>query len=195
MPDESLDAFLRRGTNYNGREPEDYDETHINGRYVGSSARQDANTGYTTLSSSGVNVNGNAAQNGNAEPVRSYHADNIERELNNRPNFVGCEPPQANGDRVEPPLKQDNFISPRTYQNILLYSPRTASDVAALIDFLRRREPAIINLDPICDLPDAQRVLDYTSGAVYALGGSIEEIGSNRFLVVPDGVEISKSDK
>ena len=49
MPDESLDAFLRRGTNYNGFEPEDYDATHVNGRYVGSGARQDSNTGYTTL--------------------------------------------------------------------------------------------------------------------------------------------------
>ena len=187
MPDESLDAFLRRGTNYNGFEPEDYDETHVNGRYVGSGARQD--TVYTTLSSVAQE------QNRNAEPVRGYHVDNIERELNNRPNFVGCEPPKPVPDKVQPTLKQDNFISPRTYQNILLYSPRSAADVEALIDFLRRREPAIVNLDPICDSPDAQRVLDFTSGAVYALGGAIEEIGGNRFLVVPDGIEISKSDK
>lgn len=186
MPDESLDAFLRRGTNYNGFEVEDYDETHVNGRYVGGGARQD--TGYTTLSSVAP------AQSRSDAPVH-VHADNIERELNNRPNFVGCEPPKSAPDRVQPTLKPDSFISPRTYQNILLYSPKSAADVEALIDFLRRREPAIVNLDPICDSPDAQRVLDFTSGAVYALGGAIEEIGGNRFLVVPDGIEISKSDK
>ncbi len=74
----------------------------------------------------------------------------------------------------------------------MLYSPRTANDVERLIDYLRRREPAIVDLDPISESPDAQRVLDFTSGAVYALNGRIIEIKSNTFLIVPEGIDVAK---
>lgn len=91
-----------------------------------------------------------------------------------------------------PDLEQ--FVSPRMYQNIAMYAPKNGADVERLIDFLRRREPAIIDLDPIADTPDAQRILDFTSGAVYALGGSIVPMKENSFIVVPDGITIVKTE-
>jgi len=87
-----------------------------------------------------------------------------------------------------PDKSQD--VAPRNYQNVVVYDPKTPEDVQRLIDYLKRREPAIINLDDTT--PDvAQRILDFVSGAIYALSGSIHRISGNIFLLSPEGVEIT----
>lgn len=83
------------------------------------------------------------------------------------------------------------YVAPRFYQNVVVYEPRTPEDVQMLIDYLRRREPAIINLDGVNDTFTAQRILDYLSGAIYALNGSVHRIAGNIFLLSPEGVEIT----
>lgn len=93
--------------------------------------------------------------------------------------------PQSNGL-----LKDTDYIAPRQYQSVVVYAPRSPEDVQNLIDFLRRREPAIINLDN-AETADAQRILDFVSGAIYALNGSVHRIASNIFLLSPEGVEIT----
>ena len=100
----------------------------------------------------------------------------------------------GNTNQAVPLPDLNQFISPRMYQNIAMYAPQNGADVERLIDFLRRREPAIIDLDPISDTPDAQRILDFTSGAVYALGGCIVPMKGNSFIVVPDGITIVRTE-
>jgi len=81
-------------------------------------------------------------------------------------------------------------VMPRQYQNVVVYAPKTPEDVQRLIDYLRRREPAIINLDGT-EAEVAQRILDFTAGAIYALSGSIHRVATNIFLLSPEGVEIT----
>jgi cell division inhibitor SepF len=79
---------------------------------------------------------------------------------------------------------------PRSYSSVIVYQPQNTVDVQTLIDFLKRREPAIVNLDAAPE-GGAQRILDFISGAVYALSGSVHRISGNIFLLTPEGVEIS----
>lgn len=83
------------------------------------------------------------------------------------------------------------YVPPRLYQNVVVYSPATPEDVQTLIDYLKRREPAVVNLDNVGDTGIAQRILDFVSGAIYALNGSVHRISSNIFLLSPEGVEIT----
>ena len=78
----------------------------------------------------------------------------------------------------------------RDYRNVLVYEPKKCSDVQTLIDYLKRKEPAIINLDGT-DPATAQRILDFTAGAVYALSGSVLRISGNIFLLSPEGVGVT----
>ena len=78
----------------------------------------------------------------------------------------------------------------RSYSSVIVYQPRSAEDVQTLINYLKRREPAIINLDGT-DEDVAQRILDFISGAIYALCGSVHRISGNIFLLTPEGVDIS----
>ena len=78
----------------------------------------------------------------------------------------------------------------KSYNNIVVYYPQTPDDVQALIDYLKRKEPAIINLDDV--QPNvAQRILDFLSGAIYGLSGSVHRVSGNIFLLSPQGVEIT----
>jgi len=85
---------------------------------------------------------------------------------------------------------KNQAVVPKQYQNVVVYDPKSPEDVQRLIDYLKRREPAIINLDDT-DADVAQRILDFTAGAVYALNGSIHRISTNIFLLSPEGVEIT----
>ncbi|NLC16831.1 MAG: cell division protein SepF [Clostridiales bacterium] len=78
----------------------------------------------------------------------------------------------------------------RPMSSVVIHSPTTPDEVESLIDYLRRREPAIVNLDkPPVEI--AQRILDMLSGAIYALNGSMHRIQDNIFLLTPEGVEIA----
>ncbi len=72
----------------------------------------------------------------------------------------------------------------------MVYSPKNVGDVEVLIDFLRTRESAIITLEGV-QSDDAQRILDFVSGAIYALNGNIHRISGNIFLLSPEGVGVS----
>lgn len=115
----------------------------------------------------------------------------MERDFSNPPKLQHYDVPPPQEQRATPLPKIDQYIAPRMYQNMVIYSPKTSNDVERLIDYLRRREPAIIDLDPISDDPIAQRVLDFTSGAVYALGGRIIGFRENMFLIVPEGIDVA----
>ncbi|MCH5163097.1 MAG: cell division protein SepF [Clostridiales bacterium] len=185
MPNEDFDTFLWRASNYKGGQPEIYEDTHDeNDNYVGDKKKKQQNAfGYTQPSYS--------SQQAPTFPPKPDTVAKTERDLVTPPKFQYYDVP-APEKKAAPLPKVDQFISPRLYQNIVLYTPRNASDVERLIDYMRRREPAIVDLDPIAETDDAQRVLDFTSGAVYALGGRVIPIKTNMFLIVPEGIEVAK---
>lgn len=194
MMNEDYESFLRRGINYNGGEPEVYEDTHDNyGKYIGGTFTapvqpQQSVFGTPPKYSSPQQYN-YQYQNNKSNPI-----ERTEQNLNNIPQFQYYDVPPQGKPKAAPPPTATQYISPRLYQNIVLYSPRNLSDVERLIEYMRRKEPAIVDLDPIADTDDAQRVLDFTSGAVYALNGRIIDIKTNVFLIVPDGIDVAKPD-
>ena len=112
------------------------------------------------------------------------------RNLEDYPFYVDVHEAQPVIDDSMLPPDSSQKIVPREYQNVLVYEPTNYNDVQTLIDYLKRKEPAIINLDGV-DAAVAQRVLDFTSGAMYALNGSVLRISGNIFLLSPEGVGVT----
>lgn len=73
--------------------------------------------------------------------------------------------------------------------NVTIMSPKDYVDVKHLIDNLRLKQAVIVDLIKI-EAKDGQRVLDFLSGAIYALGGSQQRISQSIFLFTPGGVAI-----
>lgn len=72
----------------------------------------------------------------------------------------------------------------------VIYSPSTYEDVQLLIDHLKMREQVIVDFSDI-NQTSVYRILDFMSGAIYALNGSIQQITKNIFLFAPSGVTIT----
>lgn len=75
-------------------------------------------------------------------------------------------------------------------QKVVVSEPRVFEDVQGLAENLKSRRPVIINLEKT-DPDLAKRVVDFISGATYALNGTLQKVGSGIFLAVPSNMDIS----
>lgn len=85
----------------------------------------------------------------------------------------------------------NNVVSIHSQKNtrVVLSEPRSYDEAQEIADHLRTRRAVIVNLQRVrSDL--ALRIVDFLSGTVYALNGSISKLGPNIFLCTPDSVEI-----
>ncbi|MBP5356853.1 MAG: cell division protein SepF [Clostridia bacterium] len=76
-------------------------------------------------------------------------------------------------------------------EKVLVLKPASISEVQPLIDFLKQRKMAVVDLSDAGD--DSQRILDFAAGAVYALNGSVLRISdkNNIFLLSPEGTMLT----
>lgn len=79
-------------------------------------------------------------------------------------------------------------------KNLIIYAPKDNKDIKVLIECLRRREACIVNLGQIRPV-DADKILQFLSGAVYALKGSIKRLQGDLFLMTPEGINIMTQSK
>lgn len=73
---------------------------------------------------------------------------------------------------------------------VVVAEPKVFEEVQGIADNLKNRCPVIINLEQ-ADAELARRVVDFVSGAAYALNGSMQKVGSGIFLFVPSNMDIS----
>jgi cell division inhibitor SepF len=72
--------------------------------------------------------------------------------------------------------------------------PADFNDAQQLGDRFKNSQPVIINLQG-ADLDLARRVIDFASGLCYGLGGQMERVASQVYLLTPNDVEVSDEDR
>lgn len=72
---------------------------------------------------------------------------------------------------------------------MILFQPLSFEDSQAIVDNLRARKPVIVNMVDL-ERELAQRVIDFMSGAVYALSGTIRRVSYGIFVIVPSNITI-----
>jgi len=98
--------------------------------------------------------------------------------------------PQQQPQPAQPSFNGNYVPQPQQNGGVVIHSPSTYEDVQRLIDHLKRREQVIVNFASV-NQTSVYRILDFMSGAIYALGGSIQQITGNIFLFAPAGVTIT----
>ena len=69
--------------------------------------------------------------------------------------------------------------------------PSSFEEMKEVVWRLARKESVVLNLESLTvDL--GQRMLDFASGAVYALGGTIKKIKGEKYILAPFGVNVKK---
>jgi cell division inhibitor SepF len=73
---------------------------------------------------------------------------------------------------------------------VMVMEPRVYEDVQVIADHLKNRRAVVINLES-ADKELSRRVVDFVSGCIYALNGSLQKVGAGIYLFVPSNVDIS----
>ena len=73
-------------------------------------------------------------------------------------------------------------------------TPRSFNDAQQVADEFKRSKPVIINLQQT-DRELSKRLIDFSSGMTYALGGGMQRISKGIFLLTPENVEVSAEEK
>ena len=103
----------------------------------------------------------------------------------------------ANNFEVSKP-KQQGKITPisknrkqgQLGMEVCVIKPSTIEDEIEITDTLLNGRTVVINMEGL-SVDIAQRIIDFTSGATYAMHGNLQKISNYIFLATPNGVDIS----
>lgn len=73
-------------------------------------------------------------------------------------------------------------------------APDGFNDAQQIGDKLKANQPVILNLQSV-DRDLARRLIDFASGLAYGLGGQMERVADQVFLLTPTNVEVSAEEK
>lgn len=82
-----------------------------------------------------------------------------------------------------------NIHSASSPMKVVLVEPTSYDEVQSICDDLKSKKPIIINFEDM-DKEVARRMVDFISGAVYALDGTIQKVSNGIVLVAPSNVDI-----
>ena len=74
-------------------------------------------------------------------------------------------------------------------QEVVLFHAKTFDDAAKAADELRRRKAIILNMENV-DKSLTRRVVDFLSGSIYALDGSVKKIAQATYLFCPHNMDV-----
>ena len=84
--------------------------------------------------------------------------------------------------------------SASTAARVHVVEPRGFNDAQEVGDRLKANQPVILNLQGL-DRDLQRRLIDFSSGLAYALGGSMSRVADQVFLLTPSNVEVSQEEK
>lgn len=120
------------------------------------------------------------------------------RELRPAPEPYGKEPTVRTIPRDEPPsavtVSPGVMRSAASSARVHIVEPHGFNDAQEIGDRLKVGQPVILNLQGVPrDLQ--RRLIDFSSGLAYAVGGSMSRVADQVFLLTPSNVEVSQEEK
>jgi len=94
-------------------------------------------------------------------------------------------------DYEEPvPRKRERLIRLNSRAGeIFIRRPRNQDEARICVDCLRSRRAVVVNLKEV-QPEHAMRVFDFLMGAVYAVGGQLEQAGDGVYLLTPQNIGV-----
>ena len=94
---------------------------------------------------------------------------------------------------AEPKSRLQTKVLPMTgtvaTSKVVITQPEAYEDVEEIGEYLKQRRSVIVNLESI-NKEDGKRILDFLSGASFALEGNIQKVSNLIYLITPVSVEI-----
>ena len=104
--------------------------------------------------------------------------------------FMFNNPTPARPADSERPIYESPALSAATGINIAVIQPQHFEDSQRAVDYIKKNQQVILD----CSQSSAEvsrRVIDFLSGAVYAVNGVAKPIGNSVFIFAPENTEVS----
>lgn len=72
---------------------------------------------------------------------------------------------------------------------MILLEPRAYSESQQIADHLKKRDSVVVNLKRVTS-DQAKRIIDFLSGCIYAIGGTMQKVGVGIYLCAPKNVNV-----
>ncbi len=100
----------------------------------------------------------------------------------------------------EPDIDDENYTEDSFYEaepaeeettgpKMILLEPRAFSESQQIADHLKKRNSVVVNLKRVTS-DQAKRIIDFLSGCIYAIGGTMQKIGVGIYLCAPKNVNV-----
>ena len=84
---------------------------------------------------------------------------------------------------------ESNAKDDATGNKMILLEPRAYSESQQIADHLKNRNSVVVNLKRVT-ADQAKRIIDFLSGCIYAIGGTMQKIGGGIYLCAPKNVNV-----
>ncbi len=94
--------------------------------------------------------------------------------------------------KSEPRIRKSNLVSLEggvKQVRIMIIEPNEFEEVRTYVDHLNNKHPLIVRLTHL-DVDEARRIVDFMSGATYAVDGNMRKLGDMIFFFAPQSVVI-----
>jgi cell division inhibitor SepF len=110
-----------------------------------------------------------------------------------KPSWLNKNKIPAASESAPPPAKKKNNVIPFQASNpnikFVVMSPRMFDDAQVIADHIRMAKPVVVNFVHT-ETDTMKRIIDFISGTVYALNGTIKLVGDNIMVCAPNNVDI-----
>jgi cell division inhibitor SepF len=106
--------------------------------------------------------------------------------------------PQPSGDGGDPGARPRTAVvrplQPVASAKPHVVAPTSFNHAQEVADKLKISQPVIVNLQNV-DRELSRRIIDFASGLCYGIGGQMERVANQVFLLTPSNVEVSPEDR
>ena len=125
------------------------------------------------------------------EEVEEYEEDEVPARASRRTSpFEGTKAPEA-APAARPAAGFNGQVLNMNSgkQEVVLYHAKSFDDAAKAADELRKKKAVILNMENV-DKSLIRRVVDFLSGSVYALDGSVKKVAQATYLFCPHNMDV-----
>jgi cell division inhibitor SepF len=105
-----------------------------------------------------------------------------------QPSASGVDPSERPRTAVVRPLQPVSSAKPH------VVAPTSFNHAQEVADKLKVNQPVIVNLQNV-DRDLSRRIIDFASGLCYGVGGQMERVANQVFLLTPSNVEVSAEER
>lgn len=97
---------------------------------------------------------------------------------------------EATSAKITPMRQHKRETGGHAVMEVCVIKPKSVDDAREITETLLEGRTIVLNLEGI-DLDVGQRIIDFTSGSCFAIGGNLQKVTNYIFIATPKGVDIS----